>query len=108
MILIMFFYIYLICLPFLGVGQMLNALSRFVKKGEPIEYYKDINAYAVKVAIYFSIWIIAAMLPVKWFETNITSYIALGYCLVVPLGFAWHYCKLTRKVYIEEIEKLIF
>ena len=100
-------YGYMLLLPFVGLYQAFRAIWAYSIKEKPKDYYKDLERYGMMVVGFFGLWIIASLLPTKWFSSLIGSFVSLFYIFILPLGIAIYHNRIMRRSYYEEIEKLI-
>ena len=109
----MVIFIYLTFLFFLGLVQVLSALTKLLSKKTPPDLRAKIKRYGLLVCSYFSLWAVAAHLPVAWMNSDNFSFTVI-YVFVLPLFLAFYYTIINRDTSTEEaaeykeIEQLIF
>lgn len=107
-VLIMIFYLYLLILPFVGIYQVINTIAQYREKERPQIYYKKLHRYGMIVITYFSIWILATILPTDWLQSDMGDLLTVIYCAAIPGLIAIHNWNILSNPQCEEIEKLIF
>lgn len=94
--------------PIIGMIQIIDAFNKYLQKGQPTSFYRDIERYALMILGY----ILGVALFVQVLNDTAIGTVLdtafITYFLIVPIIIGMYKRKINKREYFEEIERLIF
>ena len=94
--------------PIIALIQITDAFLKYLQKGKPVVFYRDLERYALMILGYIiGMWLFIQILNDVASGTILDTWFAI-YFLLVPIMIGMYKRRINKIEYFEQIEKLIF